>query len=102
MSEREATPRPWYYDGRDIFAVGIKEDGHRLVIPLPDTFHPSQEVSKADAELVVLAVNSHDALMRLLETVEDSISAHHDVTIPVKEAYDEACKVLGRRPPWAL
>lgn len=94
----EASRRPWYYDGRDIFSRHIDADGHRLVIPLPDTFHPSQEVKRADAELVVKAVNAHDALMHLLEQVEDSIAL---MPRSIVVAYNEACEALGRKPPWA-
>jgi hypothetical protein len=55
----KASRTPWYYDGRDIFSEHVGPDGHRLVIPLPDTFHPSQAVNPADAELVVAAVNEY-------------------------------------------
>lgn len=56
-----ASPRPWYFDGRDILHTGETDDtgGHRLVVPLPDTWHESQRVSDYDAELIVRAVNAY-------------------------------------------
>lgn len=67
----EASPRPWYFDGRDIFSTGPTDDtgGHRLVVPLPNTFHPSQRVSDADAELIVAAVNAYDRMRDALEEI---------------------------------
>lgn len=70
MSDAEllakATERPWYFDGWDIFTAGSsagpRGDGHRLVVPLShldNTFHPSQRVSRYDAELIVRAVNAY-------------------------------------------
>ena len=53
----KASPTPWYFDGRDIFSESFQENGHRLVVPLPDTWHPSQGVSEFDARLIVAAVN---------------------------------------------
>ena len=60
-----ATAAPWYFDGWDIFteatSAGPNGDGHRLVVPLShlnETWHPSQQVSAADAELIVRAVNA--------------------------------------------
>jgi len=63
-----ATPGPWFYDGRDIFTVHTRVDsvasGHRLVIPLPETWHESQSVNKADAEYI--AAVSPDVVLALL------------------------------------
>lgn len=56
-----ASGGPWYFDGWDIFSTGSTADtgGHRCVVPLPhETFHPSQQVSPYDAELIVRAVNA--------------------------------------------
>lgn len=61
-----ASPRPWYFDGWDVFSTGATDGtgGHRLVFPLPHpTWHPSQRVSPADAELAVRAVNEYEALL---------------------------------------
>jgi hypothetical protein len=58
----KASPRPWFFDGRDILrSRSIPSDtGHYLVIPLPDnTFHPSQKVSYYDIELIIRAVNAY-------------------------------------------
>ncbi len=77
----DSTPRPWYFDGWDIFtsasSAGSRGDGHRLVVPLShlnETFHPSQKVSEDDARLIVAAVNERDALLaenrRLREALE--------------------------------
>jgi hypothetical protein len=65
-----ATPGPWYYDGRDIFTTQTRVDsiasGHRLVIPLPETWHESQAVNKADATYI--AAVSPDVVLALLDT----------------------------------
>jgi hypothetical protein len=55
-----ASPRPWYFDGRDILTASQGENGHRLVVPLPNTIHPSARVSDFDAELIVRAVNAYE------------------------------------------
>lgn len=69
LAER-ATPRPWYYDGRDIFSTAVGQDGHRLVVPLPETWHPYQEVSPFDAELIVRAVNTFGDAALLRERID--------------------------------
>lgn len=52
----KASPRPWRYDGRDVFSAElINESG--LVLPIPETWHPSQRVNEADIRLLVEAVN---------------------------------------------
>ena len=50
--EPQATPGPWWYDGRDIFTRHESETGRYLVIPLPEAFHESGRVSDADARLI--------------------------------------------------
>lgn len=64
----ESSPRPWYFDGWDIFSAGtrggVNNDGHRLVLPashLDQTWHPSQRMNRADLQLIVEAVNAYDA-----------------------------------------
>jgi hypothetical protein len=80
----DASPRPWYFDGWDIFTTGPTDEtgGHRLVVPLPNTVHPSQRVSKADAELIVLAVNEYERLVGERDHLREAakvvvVSAHN-------------------------
>ena len=47
----------WLYDGRDIFTEEYGPDGHRLILPLPETFHESQRIPDSVARLIVAAVN---------------------------------------------
>lgn len=47
-----ATPGPWFFDGRDVLTRHNRGDGHYLVIPLPETWHESQGVNKADAQFI--------------------------------------------------
>lgn len=55
---RDAPERgDWFYDGRDIFTEEHGPDGHRLILPLPETFHASQQVPDSVARLIVAAVN---------------------------------------------
>jgi hypothetical protein len=71
-SVSEPSPRPWYFDGWDIFTTGPTGNtgGHRLVVPLPrDTFHPSQRVRDADARLIVRAVNAYDTFLDALSAL---------------------------------
>lgn len=64
-----STPRPWYFDGWDIFtsasSAGPRGDGHRMVIPLrainDAVFHESMRVKAEDARLIVAAVNAMDS-----------------------------------------
>ena len=70
----EVTPRPWHYDAAEYeirsndserhtigrFHAGRHDDGNRAV------------PRKADAELIVKAVNAHDALVAACEAMRDS------------------------------
>jgi hypothetical protein len=62
-----ATESPWVFDGRDIFSKEIGDNGHRLIIPLPETWHESQQVNKVDATLIVAARNHWDTLLDIAE-----------------------------------
>lgn len=99
MSAREwllaaPSPRPWYFDGRDIFSTGPTDEtgGHRLVVPLPNTLHPSQRVSDADAELIVRAVNAYDALVAAAEPLS-RLRLRHSSACPLTHEGSCACGV---------
>lgn len=92
------SPRPWYFDGRDIFSTGPTDDtgGHRLVVPLPNTFHPSQRVSDADAELIVRAVNEHDALLEFWHAwwIRETQTCDFDLHAEIVERFRRATDAL--------
>lgn len=71
---RDATPGPWYFDGWDIFSVAFQGGGHRLLVPLPRTFHESQKVPDADARYIA-AVDPATvlALVDELRTLRDAV-----------------------------
>jgi hypothetical protein len=88
-----ATPGPWYYDGRDIFTTHTGEGGHRLVVPLPETWHESQRVNEADARYI--AALSPDVLLGLLAHL-DAAERLVESSFGKAEAYREAA-VLSER-----
>ena len=80
----DSTPRPWYFDGWDIFtafnSAGVRGDGHRLVIPLShlnNTFHPSQRVNEADVRLIVEAVNAYERYGNALREIAGDGDSNH-------------------------
>lgn len=60
-------PGPWYFDGRDIFTEAFDEGGHRLLIPLPETFHESARVPDEIARYVAAA--DPNTILALLDGV---------------------------------
>lgn len=93
----EASTRPWYFDGRDIFTTGSTEEtgGHRLVIPLPNTLHPTQQVTEADAKLVVMAVNEHELLCELAEAARRCVFNNYHVHELDVDSWGEAWTDIG-------
>ena len=61
----EATKRPWYATGIHVQSAAINEDNY-VCTAEGDT----PETAVANADLIVNAVNSHDALVQALEAVE--------------------------------
>lgn len=73
----EATPRPWEYDPE---LNRIKRHGHIVAQMLLirgtqfDGMEPRPEITTANAELIVQAVNSHDALVAAATELLDALS----------------------------
>ena len=83
----EATKRPWYATGIHVQSAAINEDNY-VCTAEGDT----PETAVANADLIVNAVNSHDALVAALEAVESNRGTQ---TCLVCEEYDHAndCEV---------
>ena len=83
----EATQRPWYATGIHVQSAAINEDNY-VCTAEGDT----PETAVANADLIVNAVNSHDALVAALEAVESNRGTQ---TCLVCEEYDHAndCEV---------
>ena len=90
----EATPRPW---SRDKYAYMTANNGenlyvaHGVTVPNGES-HPRYAEALANEELILKAVNSHDALVAALEAVESNRGTQ---TCLVCEEYDHAndCEV---------
>ena len=72
----EATPRPWRVIGKDdlmlkghVCGTGDDQDGNSYFVQ-GDDYPQGTQTAKADAELIVQAVNAHDSLMAALRAVE--------------------------------
>ena len=77
----QATPRPWWVGdtgmkvrGNDAYDVAVTSrscaPGHGVSFPIDD------EAKKANAELIVRAVNDHDELVSLLTQAVDCRKCH--------------------------
>lgn len=85
----EATPRPWKRDpgspyaefGSDnaILLDGPEEGGAIVSVCIDDGTHgtpaPSRQEAEANAELIIRAVNAHDALREACEAAVDTCKA---------------------------
>lgn len=91
----EPTPRPWEYDGKDINHLPGKEPWAVTVVGQEqgrayESYGPLI-LSSADAELIVRAVNSHDALVEALRNtlaiaLTYGLSEEHGVVIQARAA----------------
>jgi len=66
----EATKRPWYATGIHVQSAAINEDNY-VCTAEGDT----PETAVANADLIVNAVNSHDALVAALEQATEHVFA---------------------------
>ena len=102
MSEK-ATPRPWRRgksgDAQFIFAIG---DGTRPAVTVAELWYGtlSREERNANADLIVTAVNSHDALVETCELAQQYIEwelaeylGHHPQTL---NAYEKIKAALAK------
>jgi uncharacterized protein involved in tolerance to divalent cations len=63
----EATKRPWYATGIHVQSAAINEDNY---VCTAEGNSPEQAIANAD--LIVKAVNAHDALVAACEAMRDS------------------------------
>jgi hypothetical protein len=70
----QASARPWWFDGRDVFHKKPGTNLDQIIIPLgqvlSDTFTADGAVNPADVRLFVDAVNERDALVAALAAAE--------------------------------
>lgn len=69
----QADAGPWWYDGRDIFHKKPGTNLDQIIIPIPDkheTFHPSQAVTPATAQLAALAPDAIQLLTEMADALD--------------------------------
>ena len=83
----EATKRPWYATGIHVQSAAINEDNYVCTAE-----GETPEAAIANADLIVKAVNSHDALVAALEACQIALRTHSP-NVPEDEqgwtSYDE-------------
>lgn len=95
----KATPRPWQtvtLDGDVYLQMGNGKEKNSYNGLLAKIGEPLGADKKANAELIVRAVNAHDALVWALQRVENwmSINQHYGVLLDdVREALKQAGEV---------
>mgnify|MGYP003679854852 CR=1 FL=1 len=82
----EATQRPWYATGIHVQSAAINEDNYVCTAE-----GETPEAAIANADLIVKAVNSHDALVAALEVISGAIhSDEWDEMGALLEAIDKS------------
>ena len=95
MSTKEATPRPWALTrlGDNLYV----EAAERFICDLQRKDAPKSELShiEADAELIVTAVNAHDALVALARAILDRETMDYQDLPILQEQARQALKLAG-------
>ena len=71
----EATPRPWRVKDGNGFVV---EDSYGIAILSTTSGAQNRRAARANARLIVRAVNAYDALVSALEQIHEWADAHSD------------------------
>lgn len=92
MNEIKHTPLPWKTEGRHILSSKENFPDFIAICGRLDT-EPHSEENKANAELIIRAVNSHDALVEALRIAEMGLRGeypHYTHKIPSAKSAREA------------
>lgn len=97
---REATPRPWQFDGEKVSEVKISPTNAIICLP-PVPYKNGIKAWQQNGELIVLAVNSYEPLREALGKCERALAEAESVMRATaigdqcRAALAQARKVLG-------
>jgi hypothetical protein len=95
MTETEATPRPWHWTKSQAFRI-LRGPDDLYIGSI--SYVAGYEAREANAELIVTAVNEHDALMARVDQLEKALREARDV-LALLVPYGKIHTVEGVRYP---